>query len=333
MFLVIDGSSMLSSNYYGSLPEQVKHAKTDEEKEAAYKHIMQTSNGVYTNGIYSSLRMVLDIINNFPKITHMAVVFDRSRNTFRRTIDPTYKAQRKPSPQPLTEQFQTLNNILQEIGISVFSHEDFEADDLAGSIIEQFKKNQQMLFMTKDHDYLQLIDKNVLGWMTQTTQEKADAIMERRMPKKVPSKVAWFDELTVLTQEGVKPHQIPDLKGLCGDTSDNIKGVAGVGPKAAIPLLTCYDSIEEIYKDIESADTNAKIKDLQTKWKNHGCARSPYKKLNGQKDIALLSKQLATIKRDIPVPTNLEQYKVNINKTALQDVLIRYEMNSLSSYI
>ena len=333
MFLIIDGSSMLSSNYYGSLPNEVKFAKTEEEKQKAYSKIMQTTDGKYTNGVYASLRMILDIIYDFPEIDHMAVVFDVSRNTFRRNIDPEYKAQRKPTPSPLSQQFRTLHEILQRIGICVLADPNFEADDIAGSIIERFKPSYKMVFMTKDHDYLQLIDKQVGGWIVQNTQDKADAIMENRIPHHVPGKVAYFDTITVINQEGVKPCQIPDLKGLCGDASDNIKGVSGVGPSAAIPLLKCYPTIEALYQDIEAATTKEQIAALQEKWKKHGCKRSPYKKLINAKNDALLSKQLATIKRDIVTPPNELEYRVMVNKPELQKIITEYEFQSLANYV
>lgn len=338
-FLVIDGSSMLSSNYYGTLPPAMKFAKTEEQKQTAYKQIMQTSDGKFTNGIITSLRMILDIIKNYPEITHMAVVFDKTRDTFRRKIYADYKAQRKDTPTPLKEQFINLENILQTIGIPVFVSDTYEADDLAGSIIKQFKSNDHhMLFMTRDHDYLQLIGHNVSGWMVQNTQTKADEIMSKRgldtSSLHIPGKIALFDTQTVVQEEGVYPLQIADKKGICGDSSDNIPGVKGVGETAVIPLLKHYGDIENIYTEIHAIGlTKDGAKTLNDFWKNQlGISRSPLKKLIAEEQTALLSKRLATIFCDVPIDTNIDNYKVDLNFNGLHSVITEYELKSLESY-
>ena len=337
-FLVIDGSSLLSTNYYGTLPPAMKFAKTEDEKKAVYNQLMHTSTGLYTNGLMPSIRMILDIVRLYPEITHMAVVFDKTRDTFRRKIYADYKAQRKETPAPLKEQFINLEQALRDIGLVSLYSDDFEADDLAGSIIKHFKSNEHhMIFMTRDHDYLQLVGHNVSGWMVQSSQDRADAIMTRRgvdlSEIEVPGKIAIFDTKTVVQEEGVYPLQIPDKKGICGDISDNIPGVKGVGDSAVIPLLKHYGSIEEIYKAIHENGTSPKdIKKLNVFWKEQlGISRSPIKKLIAEEDTALLSKKLATICCDVPIDMNIDNYKININANGLLSVIEKYELNSLRS--
>lgn len=339
MFLIIDGSSLLSTNYYGTLPPEMKFAKTPEQREAAYSKIMQTSTGRFTNGIYMSLKMILDIIQNYPEFTHMAVVFDKTRNTFRRSIDPDYKAQRKPTPAPLKEQFINLERILYDIGICTLSDDIYEADDLAGSIAELFKQQIPVIVMTKDHDYLQLIDENVNAWMVQSNAAKAVEIMTKQgldmTAIHVPNKIALFDAYTVFQEEGVYPYQIADKKGLCGDSSDNIKGVPGVGESSVIPLLQHYKTIENLYATIDSVkDSGKDTKSLNDMWKTKlQIGRSPFNRLANNKDSAFVSKELATIRRNAPVPTDLRQYKINVYGNALKSVINDYEMASLTPYL
>lgn len=341
MFLIIDGSSMLTTNYYGTLPYEYKTAKTQEQREQALQKVMQTSDGIYTNGVYATLRMILQLLRDHLDITHLAIVFDKSRNTFRRTLYSDYKQNRFVTPPTLQSQFRLLEQILQEIGLTVLYDDNYEADDLAGSIVETFKNSGEILtVMTKDHDYLQLIDDNVYGWIVQPSQSKADEIMTHYHIEpseaslySLPNKTAFYDKRMVLALEQILPSQVPDFKGLCGDSSDNIPGVKGVGPSAAIPLLRYYGTLEYLYRTIDIAKESADdCKELNQFWKTElGIKRSPLSKLIVSKEIALLSKQLATIKRDIPVPNQLSDYPRNIDDDAFHRIIERYQFHSLQN--
>lgn len=332
MFLVPDGSSLLVTNYFASLPNALKFEKDPEKQKVLYSTLMHTSDGIYTNAVLGTLRMLLTMLKNRTDITHAAIVFDKSRNTFRRELYSDYKAQRKPTADPLKEQFITMEKILQDLGFCVLYHDDYEADDLAGSVIAKFKNTNKMAFVTKDHDYLQLIDDNVEGWMLQSSEDKALEIMakENIVPNNLLGKIALFNRNVVKNEEGVYPEQIIDKKALAGDTSDNIPGINGIGDKAIIPLLEHYSHIEDIYADIDAKSE----KELNELWKNeYGVSRSPYKKLVADRDIAFLSKQLATIKCDCPVPNDLSRYEIRINKVKLQSVIDKYELKSLQSFV
>lgn len=331
MFLVPDGSSLLVTNYFASMPNALKFEKDPMKQTELYSTLMHTSDNIYTNAVLGTLRMLLTILKDRPDITHMAIVFDKSRNTFRRELYPEYKAQRKPTAEPLKQQFITMETILKDLGFCVLFHDDFEADDLAGSVIKQFENDHKMAFLTKDHDYLQLINDNVEGWMLQTSEEKALEIMAKTNAStyNLPGKIALFNSAIVKQEEGVTPSQIVDKKALAGDASDNIPGVNGVGDKAIIPLLAHYSSIEKIYQDIDSKSEE----ELNAFWKETlGIARSPYKKLLTDRDTAFLSKKLATIKCDCPIPKDLSDYEIKITKEKLQKVIDRYELNSLQSF-
>jgi DNA polymerase I len=341
-FIVIDGSAILVTNYYANLPKELLWEKDKDKQEELYSKILHNKNGQYTNAIYGTMRFLLKLIKE-QNPEYMAIVFDKSRNTFRRKLYPEYKAQRSETPTPLKQQFILIEQILSDIGITVLYDDNYEADDLAGSILHQFENcnNIQTYFITKDVDYMQLINERTRGWMylankkVQELREKYYGLWIAPKECPLPDRIFEFTESTCEAEYGVKPYQIPDLKGLAGDKSDNIPGVAGVGEASVIPLLNEYGTIEAIYEEIESVsgDKEAEAK-LNAFWKEClGISRSPLNKLKENKDIALLSKQLATIKADCEIDKELENYRVDINKIKMQEVLEDLEFNSLKDFV
>lgn len=341
MFLVIDGSSMLVTAYHALLPNEIRFERDSEKKKLYYDKIMHNSKGVYTNAIYGMLGQILKIVTE-QKPEYMAIVFDKSRNTFRRDLYSEYKAQRKSTDEPLKQQFVLMEQIIEQLGIKCLYDDKIEADDLAGSIIKLFEDSQSMRFMTKDHDYLQLVNENTRGWMVQTSWDNVHALEEKYLKEygvklenfKLPDKVFEFGPNIVKGEEGVEPIQVIDKKAICGDASDNIPGVKGVGDAAVIPLLSKYKTVEEIYAEIEKCADEKQEKELAKRWKEElGIKRSPIKNLKEQKEIAFLSKQLATIKTDASVPTDIKEYKYEINRDMLKKILEEYEFKSLMEYV
>ncbi|MBT9778439.1 5'-3' exonuclease [Clostridium sp. MCC353] len=328
--VIVDGSSMLSTCYYAVLPREIMFAKTEEEKQKHYNKILQSEDGVYTNAIFGMLKMVVSLIKK-QKPDYMAFVFDKTRDTFRRELYQDYKGTRSVTPAPLKEQFILMEQILEDVGFKVLYSDRYEADDYAGSLVMKFRDRIPVVVMTKDHDYLQLVndEHNVRAWMVQAKQEKAEELYEKYysaygMTKKdvnLPEKVFEFTAEHVFAEEGVWPEQIVDLKGIQGDTSDNIPGVKGVSSAAPL-LLNEYGTVEELYSVIHEAETDKKaLKDLQDFWKTGlGISRSPYKSLTktGEEGelcgeaAAVLSKQLAAIKTDIPLDYELEDFSVGL---------------------
>lgn len=324
-FVIVDGSSMLSTCYYAVLPREIMFAKTEEEKKKHYGRILHAQDGTYTNAIFGMLKMVVSLMKR-QQPEYVAFVFDKTRDTFRRELYPAYKGNRGDTPEPLKSQFVLMEQILEEIGFQVLYSDEYEADDYAGSLVYKFRSQLPIVVMTKDHDYLQLVSDQygVRAWMVQTRQEKADELYQKyyafyggsKVGIQLPEKVFEFTARAVLGEEGVMPEQIADLKGIQGDTSDNIPGVKGVS-SAAPPLLREYKTVEGIYRAIREAEENKKtLKELQDFWKTSlGISRSPYKALTktegeelcGEK-AALLSKRLATIKTDIPISLDLEAF-------------------------
>ena len=333
--LIIDGSSLLVTNYYANLPFDIMKAKIPEDAEKAYSKILHTSDGKYTNALLGFMKTFLKILAE-QKPSHIAVVFDKTRDTFRRQISSDYKANRKETPKPLKEQFIAVENLLEKSGIHIFLGDEYEADDYAGSLAEKFYKDIPVNVMTKDMDYLQLVsnEKNIRAWMMQTTDAKWQEMLEaydvKEAYENMPNKVFVFSEDTITEEYGVEHgSQIVEYKALVGDKSDNIQGVNGIGEKVAIPLIREYGTIENLYADIE--ETGSEIEDF---WASQlGMRKGAYKKLTaeGAKESAMQSKLLATIKKDIPLKISLDELRTTLNEEALISELRRYEMKSLCS--
>ncbi len=328
--LIVDGSSLLSTSFYATARDLL-FAKTEEQKEFAYTKLMKSPDGEYTNGIYMFFKTLLPLIES-QKITHLAVVLDRSRNTFRREIDPEYKANRSETPYPLKSQFKLLTEILQEMNIPVFSHTEYEADDFAGSLVKKFEKDIPIYLHTKDEDYIQLVSDNTKLWMV--TSKADDMYKEIGIDKKdinVPSGIFEYTPEYVKHFKGIEPIQIIDAKAIEGDKSDNIKGVKNVGPTSSRPLIAHYGSIEEIYKNIENLSKDEE-KELLTFFKeNLGIKRSPLKNLLQYKEDAIISKKLATIKTDIEEIQNmdLDSLALNIDNEEMHEIFMNLGMVSL----
>lgn len=276
-FMIIDGSSLIFRAFY------------------AIRHLT-TKDGIFTNGVYGFLSMYYKAIDMY-KPDHIAVVLDKSGPTFRVEEYSDYKANRDKAPSELSTQFGILKDILQAMNVCFEEESGYEADDIAGTLSKKASKDgYEVLLVTGDRDYLQLIDENVNVILTVKgiTQTKRFGIEE------------------VKEKYGVTPIELIDVKGLMGDSSDNIPGVPGVGEKTALKLIKEYKSIEEVYKNIENISGKA--------LKNN---------LTENKDLAFLSKKLGTIFTEVPLERKLDDYVVkepNVEKT--REIFERLEFNS-----
>ena len=340
--LIIDGSSLLSTQFYGNLPREILFAKTQEEKEKYYYKIMQNSKGVYTNAVYGFFRTILRILKE-QKPSHLVVNWDISRDTFRRKLYPEYKAQRSETMLPLKEQFELCQRALASVGICQLMDENYEADDFSGTVAAMFEQEIPVRILTKDNDYLQLITDNTRLWLMHSTAKKTDELFAKyKMDPKVvrcPERTFEFTPELVKKEFGIDPISVPDLKALQGDSSDNIKGVPGVGEKAAAALIAAYGTIEALYDAIRDAD-EAKKKEINLYWKQElGLTRSPMAYLLKEDEeelvgeaAAVLSKKLATIKRDVPLDKNgLSDYVIKFDTDAAKKLFHELEFKSLLS--
>ncbi len=337
--LIIDGSSLLSTQFFGNLPKEIMFAKTTEEKEKYYDRIMQTTTGVYTNAVYGFLRVLLKIIKE-QKPAYLAVAWDISRNTFRREIYPDYKGNRGETLEPLKDQFKLCQHVLDEMGIVQFMDERYEADDFSGSLCQKFETEVPIRVMTKDNDYLQLITDRTNLWLIHSTVKKTDELYEKyglnKKEVNAPDRTFLFTPELVEKEFGIEPASVPSLKGIQGDSSDNIKGVPGVGEATAIALIKEYKTVEHLYEVLNKLDEAGK-KEINEYWKSLGIKRTPLNallkisdtELVGEK-AAMLSKTLATIKKDIDLKElSLEQLRVYINKEKAQKCFEELEFKTI----
>ena len=336
--LIIDGSSLLTTQFFGNLPAEVMFAKTDEEKAKYFYKIMQTSKGVYTNAVFGFVRSLMTIMKN-QKPAYIAVAWDMSRNTFRRELYPDYKANRGETLQPLGEQFGLCQDVLKRLGIRQFMDERYEADDFCGSLAARFEKDIPVRIMTKDNDYLQLVTERTNLWIIHSTAKKTDELYAKyKLPKDGSAADRSFplNPERVVSEFGVEPASIPDLKGLQGDPSDNIKGVPGIGPATAVALIAKYKTVEALYAALEGLDDKG-LKALAASWKEIGISRSPINNLLKTdehelvgREAAFLSKKLATIKKDIDLgDLTLEDLSAHIDNAAAAEVFDELEFKSL----
>lgn len=257
--------------------------------------LLSNKKGIFTNGIYGFLNM-LDKINADYEPKYMCVVFDRKEKTFRKDIYDDYKGNRMKFPDELSVQFPILKDILTKMGIKVLDKAGFEADDLAGTLTMIDDKDIKKLLITGDKDYLQLI------------KDDTDVIIT----KKGVSEFDTYNNEKMEEVYGLSPDEFIDLKALMGDQSDNIPGIYGIGEKTALKILSEYRTIENLYNHIDELKIN----------------KTNQRIIDG-KDMAFLSKKLATIVKDVDIPMNIDDYKINdADNDALREIFEELELNS-----
>ncbi|MDF9823738.1 DNA polymerase-1 [Breznakia sp. PF5-3] len=254
---------------------------------------MSTSNGISTNAVYGFVNMINKAIKKIDP-NYVMVAWDSGKPTFRHEQFSDYKGTRKELDPELKVQFPIVREFLDAYGIFRYEEEGIEADDIIGTLAKRYK-DHKVYILSSDNDLLQLIDNTT----------------EVLLMKKGISEMQTMNEEALLETKHVKPWQIIEMKGLMGDASDNIPGVKGVGEKTALKLLHEYESVEGVYEHID--DLKGKLKE----------------KLIDGKDMAFLSKDLATIKIDCDVPVKLEDFEYEENVEALNTFYSKYEMNSL----
>ncbi len=255
---------------------------------------LYTNDGTPTNAIHGFLRMVLAITKE-KNPEYLVVAFDVKGGNFRHRMYKEYKGTRKGMDDELAIQIPILKEILDAIGISRIELKDYEADDLIGTIAQRVSKDKEVLIISGDKDMLQLVSDNTKVLIT----------------KRGTSDLKEFGRDEVKEEIGVYPEQVIDYKGIRGDSSDNIPGVRGIGEKGANALLGQYKSLEEIYENLE-AITSKRNKKL----------------LEEQKDMAFLSRALATINREAPIDSTLANFVLDLRIDSAQDILKKYELNS-----
>ena len=279
--LLVDGNAMLFRAYYAS----------------KYGRMMTTSNGIPTNAVYGFITMfkkALELIQP----DYVCVAWDSGKPTFRHQTYDAYKGTRKQLDEELIVQMPIVREYLDSAHISRYEQEGIEADDIIGSLSKKYSEHETII-LSSDRDLLQLVDASTTVLLM----------------KKGITEMQMVDEKECMDSFGVTPPQIIELKGLMGDTSDNIPGVKGVGEKTALNLLTQYGTVSNVYEHID--EIKGKLKE----------------KLVDGKELAELSLYLATIVRDADLNITLDECKYDLDIQGQNEFFKKYEMKSLVTEI
>ena len=277
-FVILDGSSLMYRAFYALPP-------------------LTDSRGEPTNAIFGFSNMLTKIMGELQP-DKLVIAFDKGRQTFRTERYAEYKGTRDKTPEELLAQIPLLHEFAAAFGISFIEKERYEADDIIGTLSTQAAgAGHEVMVITGDRDALQLVRPNLQVLLT----------------KKGISEMKTYDEAAFREEYGFEPIRLIDLKGLMGDTSDNIPGVPGVGPKTASKLLIEYGTLEEVLAHIDDI-SGKKLKE----------------RLMENKEQALMSKELATIECNVPDLTlDWEAYAVTPDHVRMQTFCDRYELRAV----
>jgi DNA polymerase I len=258
---------------------------------------MKTAAGAPTNTAFGLARVLLKIFREL-KPDYLVVAMESKTPTFRHEQYEPYKAHRDRMPDDMREQLPIVEELIAALGLAPAQADGYEADDVIGTLCRVgAERGLDVSVITGDKDLLQLVDENVRVMMSQ----KGITDME------------VFDRALVKERMGVYPEHIPDKKGLEGDSSDNIPGVLGIGPKTAAPLLDKYGTIEKLFDSLDEIDKKPLREKLET-----------------NRETAFLSKQLATIVRDVPIGGDLETYRLpEFDPAPIRAFLSKYGFTSI----
>ena len=291
--VLIDGHSILNRAFYG-VPD------------------LTNSEGMHTNAVYGFLNIMFKILDT-EKPEYLTVAFDVKKPTFRHEMFKEYKGTRKPMPEELRQQVPIIQQVLEAMGITIVKRPGFEADDILGTIAKTAEaQGKEVTLVSGDRDLLQLASENIKISIPKTT--------------KGGSEVEEYHTEDVIEKYGVTPVQIIDMKGLMGDTADNIPGVAGVGEKTAVKILKAFPSVEQAYEHIEEVEPK-RARELS----------------RAGKEMAVLSKKLATIKTDCELDYNIADAKLEniftpeafewVKKLELKSLVNKFDMDTRSSIV
>ena len=278
--VIIDGKSVFYRGYY-AMPN------------------LTTKDGTPTGGVFGFATMALEVIRRL-KPDYVAVAWDKPKTNIRKRLAmyPEYKAGRKPAPADFYEQVPILQELLKAFGWPLYELDDYEADDIMGTLaVQASKKGLETLLITSDMDMLQLVNSSVHVYALKTGL----------------SNIELYSPSSFEAKYGIRVDQFLDLKSLKGDSSDNIPGVPGIGEKGALELLKQYETLDGVYENL------ALIKD------------STCKKLEEGRKLAYLSKELARIWTDAPIKLNLPEVDGSkVQPEKVLDLLQKLEFRTLA---
>lgn len=264
--VLIDGNSIMNRAFYGIMGSKA----------------LTTKDGKYTNAIYGFLAILFKLLEE-EKPDYIGVTFDLKAPTARHKMYEGYKANRKGMPTELAEQMPIIKDVLRAMNIDIIEKEGYEGDDVIGTLSRYGEqKGLEVVILSGDRDTFQLATDNVRINIPRTKGGKTETeIFNREKVKEV---------------YGIEPKQLIEVKGLQGDASDNIPGVPGIGEKTALSLVQKYETIDNLYKKLESGEADVKGKQKE--------------KLEQNKDLAYLSRTLGEINTKVPIEDTLEELKL-----------------------
>ena len=264
--VVIDGNSILNRAFYGIMGSKM----------------LQTADGTYTNAVYGFLTIMFKLVEDLqPK--YMVVAFDLKAPTKRHEMYKEYKGTRHGMPDELASQMPIIKEVLSAMNIAVLTKEGYEADDILGTLSRFGESNGlEVVLLTGDRDSFQLATEKTIIRIPRTKQGKTET--------------ENFDREKIIETYGIEPKALIEVKGLMGDSSDNIPGVPGVGEKTALNLIKEYGDIDNLYAKIESGEATVKGKLLEN--------------LVNNKELAYLSRTLGTIDVDSPIEKDLSKFEI-----------------------
>ena len=278
--LLIDGNSIINRAFYGIMGSKM----------------LMTEDGTYTNAVYGFLSILFKELDDI-KPEYLVVAFDLKAPTHRHKMYDKYKANRHGMPEELAMQMPILKETLKAMNVCIIEKEGYEADDILGTLAKWGQKEElEVTVLTGDRDSFQLIDKNI----------------KVRIPRTKMGKTETEDYTVGKIEEeyGLEPLDLIEVKGLMGDTSDNIPGVPGVGEKTALNLIKQYKSIDEVYNHID--EQKGKLKE----------------KLSENKNLAYLSRTLGTIDINAPIEKDLGAFQVEEwNKPEVLEIFKKLKFN------
>lgn len=278
--ILIDGSNLMFRAYYAT----------------AYSgRMMKNSQGEFTNAVYAITNMLNLILKE--DFTHALVAFDKGKATFRHKAYEDYKAQRKPMPDEFRSQLPYIKAVPDKLGMAVYEHEDYEADDIIATLAQTYYDDfDDIEIVSNDRDLFQLLNHKV----------------HMRISKRGLEPEKDYTQDSLKEDMGLKPSQIPDLKGLMGDSSDNLPGVPGVGEKTALKLLHEYGDVDTLLRHVN--ELKGKLKE---RIQQHGKEAETFR-------------DLATVKTDCDLDLTLDDLRYEgIDKEALIDFYEHLEFHSL----
>ncbi|MBN2040814.1 MAG: DNA polymerase I [Spirochaetes bacterium] len=277
---VIDGHALCYRAYYAFINNPLKNSK-----------------GQNTSAIFGFARMLLKLIND-QNPDYLVVAFDPPGKSFRFDLYPEYKAKRQKMPDDLRPQIEEIKNMLSVLGIQKLEHENYEADDILGTIAAKYGSDTlEIMLVTGDKDAYQLVNDNVKIYAN----------------KKGITDFELYDTDAVFNKLGITPEQVIDYMALMGDSSDNIPGVQGVGEKTAQKLISTYNTLDNIYNHIEEVNGQ--------KLRNS---------LSEKKEMAYISKDLVTIRTNVPVDISFENAVIpDFKSNKIKTYFTGLEMNAI----